>query len=162
MPKQKQRATKLSQKVVENERVQLGLATLLTGSHQAAETKWTTQGRAKYWALKLVDPTFHPTKHGGWRNGTFAADEMPFVHQIILEFLKENPKAQKKDVKSHLEFVFSRNISNSALARATQSLGWSWKIPTTFQIQVHYLKFGTILTLSRSHSNNSLVKIKIR
>lgn len=88
-----------------------------------------------YFAFKALYPQIHSAPHGGDTKSTFKKYELPVVQQVLLSYLEENPTAKRDHLRRHLAFVFSRSVSLTVFSRLTKSLCWSWKIPTTFQIQ---------------------------
>jgi transposase len=48
--------------------------------------------------------------------------------------LKQKPRARAPDVHAELERVWNRRVSQSVCNRTLQQMGWSWKVPTKFQI----------------------------
>jgi len=60
---------------------------------------------------------------------------MKLVHYVIVQFFKHSPEAELIDLKQELEDVFNRKVSVPTTQRILKKLGWSWKIPTAFQIK---------------------------
>lgn len=60
--------------------------------------------------------------------------KLPFIHQVVLAFLKDNPSAQLKHVCSFLSDVKGKTVTQAVASRCLKKMGWSWKIPIKFQV----------------------------
>jgi hypothetical protein len=99
-----------------------------------SKSHFVSRGKLYYWHTKCFDQTFHPLYHGGWRNGTFNPDEVASVIDWVIKFFEDNPLVSLSDVTEHVSREFGRKVSYQCMSRFLQSMNWSWKIPTRFQI----------------------------
>lgn len=135
------RATKILLSTVWRERYLLGFYSITLLSYaEAARTLHTNRGRAFYWTKKLLDPTWRSNTHGGRRRGTFTQDELKTINQRILQYLQSRPSASLNSVTEFLSRAYNRRVSKSVTQRLLKKLGWSWRIPTGFQIQKYTLR----------------------
>ena len=121
--------------VVARERRLLGQYALDYGPSRAAEIFGTTLSRAKYWRQKMVDPSFHPHKVGR-SHRTFRTYELPEIHQRLIGFLREQPNSKFHDICSFMSALRGRTVSRAVVSRLLKKMGWSWKVPVKFQVQV--------------------------
>eukprot|EP01127_Copromyxa_protea_P014895 TRINITY_DN421_c0_g1_i14.p1 TRINITY_DN421_c0_g1~~TRINITY_DN421_c0_g1_i14.p1 ORF type:complete len:331 (+),score=44.83 TRINITY_DN421_c0_g1_i14:465-1457(+) len=147
------------ERVIQRERDHLVLLTLMHNSRIAADTLYTTHGRATYYSKKAFNTDFRCKSHGGKRRGTFEDYELPVVKNIMLSFLEENPTTDREGLRQHLIVIFDRPISLSSLSRLTKSFCWSWKVPTIFQLAKYrmdnvllYLHYLTEIKQKEFHS----------
>jgi hypothetical protein len=94
----------------------------------------------RYWVNKFVDSTFHCSSIGGDRKSIFKGYEIAIVNDAIATYLKDNPKSRSPDLKAHLEYVFDRTISDDVQKSLLYNIGWSWRVPTAFQIHKYTLQ----------------------
>lgn len=66
--------------------------------------------------------------------GVFLKEELPLVRESILSFLAFSPMARLNDVRDHLQKAFNRLHSSTGTQRLMNDLGWSWRVPTKFQL----------------------------
>lgn len=100
----------------------------------------------KYWVLKYFNAEYHNKQLGGNKNGMqsttlssstialFSIEELPLLKNEILHFLERHPTAKEAQLREHLAIVFRRPIAHSTCGRYLRQLGWSWKVPTKFQL----------------------------
>jgi hypothetical protein len=58
----------------------------------------------------------------------------------IICFLKENTRAKGNDVRKHFEEIYKLPIGISTSNRLLKKLGWSWRVPTRFQVHKYTYK----------------------
>jgi len=104
------------------------------GYNTAARLSGTSRHRARYWTRKFIDPTYHPHKIGT-SHRKIKKYEKPIAFEVVLLSLLENPVSKLNEIALYLGTFFNRRISRSVCSRLLQEMGWSWKIPTKFQIQ---------------------------
>lgn len=74
--------------------------------------------------------------------GCFSVDELIVVKKSILARMTAMPLTNEMDLRSYLESTFQRKLSKGTLYRLLKSLGWSWRVPTKFQI--HKYSFANL------------------
>jgi len=65
---------------------------------------------------------------------TFHDSQLGLVHSEVYQFPKEHPTAKLDTVTRHLNYMFDRNCSRGTISTLLQKMGWSWKVPTVFQL----------------------------
>jgi len=108
------------------------------GYNTAAHIAGTTRHRARYWTRKFVDPTFHPHKIGT-SHRRIKKYEKPIAFEVVLLALLVNPVSKLHDIALYLGTFFNRLISRPVCSRLLKEMGWSWTIPTKFQIEKYTL-----------------------
>lgn len=100
----------------------------------------TTPYRCYYWYRKSFDPHFHASSRNIANElSTFCSWELPQVYVAVVDFLKTNPTADLSSVCSHLTERFLRRVTKPVASRVLKKMGWSWKVPTTFQVAKYSL-----------------------
>jgi len=119
------------------------IAGKMTGVHR---------GTVYYWVKKFFNSSFHAKRLGRpLGSGKFSIFELAFVHKTILLWLELEPTTNVVGIRTMLNTLFGRNLSKSTTQVYLSKMGWSWKVPTTFQISkytvanmsryVHYLQW---------------------
>ena len=100
----------------------------------------TSPYRCFYWYHKSQDSNFHFLDRSRRDElSTFPSWELPAVFSAIVALLKKNPTADLSCVRAHLEQQFEHRVTKSVASWTLQKMGWSWKVPTTFQIAKYNL-----------------------
>eukprot|EP01127_Copromyxa_protea_P014899 TRINITY_DN421_c0_g1_i5.p1 TRINITY_DN421_c0_g1~~TRINITY_DN421_c0_g1_i5.p1 ORF type:complete len:114 (+),score=11.42 TRINITY_DN421_c0_g1_i5:489-830(+) len=105
------------ERVIQRERDHLVLLTLMHNSRIAADTLYTTHGRATYYSKKAFNTDFRCKSHGGKRRGTFEDYELPVVKNVIslvLLYLHYLTEIKQKEFHS-LNFVMKPTLSPKIL-----------------------------------------------
>jgi len=94
-----------------------------------------TEGFARYWTTKLLNPNFHPGSHGGARDSRsrFDANELLFVEWLLLAAIRFNPLQTIGQLRSVLQ-SFGVDIAENWIKRTFHRWGWSCKHPRYKQI----------------------------
>jgi hypothetical protein len=109
-----------------------------------------SRARCAYWYRKSFDPDFHPFVRKGSDSecATFKSSESEVIQKAIHSHLQNNQHTNLEGVRLMLERTFQRRVLKSVASRTLQKMGWSWKVPTAFQIAkysqtnlVHYIDF---------------------
>jgi hypothetical protein len=96
----------------------------------------TSLARCAYWYRKSFDPNFHSfvRKRSDSEYATFKSSESEVIQKAIHSHLQNNQHTYLQEVQLMLERTFQKRVSKSVASRTLQKMGWSWKMPTAFQI----------------------------
>ena len=102
--------------------------------YYVANREGTSPAFARYWTKKWCFPSFHNKQLGGPRRAVFQSYKLPVVFWTIQTLLSLHPRSRLHDVRRHLEEMFDHSLSLASVGRYLKKMGWSWRVPTRFQI----------------------------
>ncbi len=66
--------------------------------------------------------------------------ERDIFSSFVIAYFSHNPKAKIADLRKEIENSFERKISKWTVKKFLKSIGWSWKVPTTFHINKYSIE----------------------
>jgi len=111
-----------------------------TSYYKAAKTFSVFRNTVRHWYRRYFNKALHSQGCGGVRHAKFYSHELPVVITVLLHFLRHHPTSTFTQVHSFLRTAFvPRVFSKSTTSRVLKKIGWTWRVPTRFQIHKYTL-----------------------
>ena len=116
-------------------RLQLGLLASKVGDSRAGKFFGCHRWTARYWRINIVNKTLKGNP-GGFRYLKYGQKRDSILQELIWLNIQKHRDYNIPQLQDLLQEQLGIVIHRSWIERVFRNWGWSWKIPTTTQIQV--------------------------